>query len=306
MISVIVPVYNVVTYLDDCVQSVVNQQYTDWECLLIDDGSTDGSDKICDEWARKDKRIRVVHQENGGVSRARNRGIEESKGKFITFIDSDDWLDSDYLSELLKNPADVVVSGYVIERKNTAHEERKPKITKVFSLNEDAVDDFVALNELFLIYAPWGKLYRSTLMRKYGCFFPENCSYGEDLQFNYQYLEHVDTISQVAMAHYHYRVIGEGTLSSKRRPLQFQQDYEQWRLLTNFYVRKGLWMNASKELLYKRLWGIVYDGIFSTPTPNKEVLAIPEIRELKDFQHVFHCAKWIKWCILHRIWFAFR
>ena len=306
MISVIIPVYNVESYLDECIQSVVNQSYSDWECILVDDGSTDGSGDICDEWARKDKRIRFVHQENRGVSRARNRGIEESNGEYITFVDSDDWLDSDFLSDLLIDSADIVVSGHVIEKDKADQEECKPMVSKVFLLNEDSVDDFVALNELFLFFAPWGKLYRSDLMRECRCFFPENCSYGEDLQFNYQYLEHVDSILQVAKANYHYRKISTESLSTKKRPNQFFQDYEQWQMLKTFYEKRDLWLQPSKELLYKRLWGIIYDGIFSTATSNKQILSIKEIDDLKDYQHVFHCSKWIKWCILHRFTLAFR
>ena len=90
-VSVIIPVYNSVKYLDDCVSSIVKQTVNDWECILIDDGSTDGSGQKCDDWAEKDKRIRVIHQKNGGVSIARNAGLEKACGSFLYFLDSDDW-----------------------------------------------------------------------------------------------------------------------------------------------------------------------------------------------------------------------
>ena len=112
MISVIIPVYNVECYLDECIQSVVDQTYSDWECIIVDDGSTDESGDICDEWVKKDKRIRVVHQENRGVSRARNRGIEEAKGEYIVFVDSDDTIGVEHLCQLANaEDADLVVSG---------------------------------------------------------------------------------------------------------------------------------------------------------------------------------------------------
>ena len=94
MISIIIPVYNVKLYLDNCIQSVIQQSYTDFECILVDDGSTDGSSEICDQWAEKDNRIIIVHQPNGGVSSARNKGLEQAKGEYICFIDSDDWVDA--------------------------------------------------------------------------------------------------------------------------------------------------------------------------------------------------------------------
>ena len=100
-LSIIVPVYNVESYLSECIESVLNQIYPNYEMILIDDGSTDGSGVLCDELAAKDARIRVIHQENGGLSAARNTGIRNSTGDYILFLDSDDFLDPDATEELL-------------------------------------------------------------------------------------------------------------------------------------------------------------------------------------------------------------
>lgn len=102
-ISIIVPVYNAEKTLHRCTNSIINQLYQNWELLLIDDGSTDNSSVICDEYVRKDKRIRVFHKENGGVSSARNVGLDNAEGEWITFIDSDDWVENNYLSNLYQN-----------------------------------------------------------------------------------------------------------------------------------------------------------------------------------------------------------
>lgn len=306
MISVIIPVYNVERYLDECIQSVVNQTYSDWECILVDDGSSDGSGDICDEWTRRCERIRVIHQKNGGVSKARNRGIEEAKGEYIVFVDSDDSIGVDHLWRLVNaEDADLVVSGIRQICEDGQTDETKPNANKNFVLNKDSLIDFVDLNDKFLLYGPVAKLYKTFILNEYVIRFPVGCNYGEDLQFNLQYLEHVKTIAQVDDVSYFYRR-GTETLSTKARPNRFFQDYEQWQMLRVFYEKRDLWSQPSKELLYKRLWGIVYDGIFSTETSNKKILSIPEITELKDYQHVFHCSKWIKWCILHRIAFVFR
>ena len=100
LISIIVPIYNVENYLRQCLDSIMGQTYKNFECLLINDGSPDHSADICREYVSKDSRFRYFEKENGGVSSARNLGIEYSKGEYITFIDSDDWVDSDYLEAL--------------------------------------------------------------------------------------------------------------------------------------------------------------------------------------------------------------
>ena len=97
MISIIIPVYNAASYLDKCIESILHQKYKDFELLLINDGSTDNSGDICDAFALKDNRISVFHQQNQGVSAARNLGIEQAKGEWLQFIDSDDWIENDFL-----------------------------------------------------------------------------------------------------------------------------------------------------------------------------------------------------------------
>ena len=118
MISVIVPIYNVEQYLKKCIESIISSTYANLEIILVDDGSTDGSGKICDEFQAKDKRIRVVHKKNGGLSDARNVGLEIARGEFVSFIDSDDYIDSEMFEEVLtqfdKN-TDIVIYGRYVE-----------------------------------------------------------------------------------------------------------------------------------------------------------------------------------------------
>ena len=119
-ISVIVPVYNAEKYLHRCIDSVLAQTYTDFELLLIDDGSKDQSGEICDEYAQKDARVRVFHQENGGVSSARNLGLDNAKGEWVTFVDSDDWAKPYYIEHLVASidGADLVVAYATICKKD--------------------------------------------------------------------------------------------------------------------------------------------------------------------------------------------
>ena len=103
LVSVIVPIYNVEKYLEKCIESIVNQTYKNLEIILVDDGSPDNCPAICDEWAQKDSRIKVIHKKNGGLSSARNAGLEVSNGEYISFVDSDDWLDENTFEEVYNN-----------------------------------------------------------------------------------------------------------------------------------------------------------------------------------------------------------
>lgn len=140
LISIIIPVYNVEQYLPKCLDSIINQTYKNLEIILIDDGSTDRSGEICDKYKNEDKRIMVIHQLNGGVSGARNTGIEVAKGKYILFIDSDDWIEKDYVSSLFTYAGDdtIVCCGYkrVFEDKIIEHSVKKlAELNKVEFLN---------------------------------------------------------------------------------------------------------------------------------------------------------------------------
>lgn len=118
MLSIIVPTYNVKLYVEECVDSLLNQKYVDCEIIIVDDGSTDGSSEVCDKLKLKDSRIIVVHQKNGGLSAARNTGLKHAKGEYIGFIDSDDIVSpsmfSDMINTLEKNKADVAVCNFEV------------------------------------------------------------------------------------------------------------------------------------------------------------------------------------------------
>jgi glycosyltransferase EpsJ len=114
IISVIVPVYQAEAFLDQCVQSMLAQTERDFELLLIDDGSPDNSPALCDAYAARDSRVRVIHKPNGGVSSARNAGLDAAAGKFVVFLDSDDWAEPDYLSRLLTLQTQTAEEGVLV------------------------------------------------------------------------------------------------------------------------------------------------------------------------------------------------
>lgn len=166
LISVIVPIYKVEKYLDKCIESLVNQSYETLEIILVDDGSPDGCPGICDKWAEKDKRIKVIHKENGGLSDARNNGVAVATGDWISFIDSDDWIDLRFY-EKLKNLADrgadiVGCSTILVDEKGN-----QIGIQKSIDCELNAADAMRHLiNEDILRQTVWNKLYRRELIRE--------------------------------------------------------------------------------------------------------------------------------------------
>ena len=163
-ISVIVPVYNVEQYLERCVDSIINQTYTNLEIILVNDGSTDNSGKLCDELAKKDERIRVIHKENGGLSDARNRGIDEAESDLVGFIDSDDYIDSDMYEVLLKNlnntDADLSMCALYDVYNNTPEAQVANKETWELS-SEQAIK--MVMEAKILSVTAVNKLYRKSL-----------------------------------------------------------------------------------------------------------------------------------------------
>lgn len=186
-ISVIVPVYNVEQYLPRCIDSILAQTFTDFELLLIDDGSTDNSGKICDEYAEKDKRIRVWHKENGGVSSARNVGLDNSCGDWICFVDSDDAVESNWLSCYAESfDADLIVQGFQIIYSNgtkyTATQDEKLK------KDEQRYELVYLLAKAGMLNPPWNKCYRSKIIKQNCMKFAEKISLSEDLIFVLDFL----------------------------------------------------------------------------------------------------------------------
>ena len=171
-ISVIIPVYKVERYLDACVASVAGQTYADLEIILVDDGSPDNCPALCDAWAKKDARIKVIHQKNAGVSAARNVGIEQATGEFLAFADSDDIFEADVLSKAIKaqkkNDADIVIFNFLCtDAENRPLKDPDYTIFKDETINvEQLWDRFFSLDERCVYYAlVWNKLYKASLFQ---------------------------------------------------------------------------------------------------------------------------------------------
>lgn len=183
-ISLIIPVYNVEAYLDKCLYAILTQNYDNWEAILVDDGSTDSSSRICDEYREKDSRFKVFHKTNGGVSSARNVGLSKAKGRWLWFIDADDWISSDALEVLSKqldnSNIDTIFFGieYYDDKGNLMGVEDRPTIL------DKPKDEVIAISD----YPPQNYLLKRDIVAKYNLQFSEGIATGEDLEFQYKYL----------------------------------------------------------------------------------------------------------------------
>lgn len=187
-ISIIVPVYNGEATLQQCVDSILSQPFKNFELLLIDDGSTDETPTICDEYANVDSRVKVIHKKNGGVSSARNIGLDEAKGRWITFIDSDDYIENGYIRDLSDLNVDIILCRYnnlvgdKFESSFVIQDSPKISLGKIISK--------YLSNSLFR--APWAKFYKKVLIDNIR--FPEDMKVGEDTCFIFQYLSKCNSL----------------------------------------------------------------------------------------------------------------
>lgn len=206
LISIIIPVYNIEKYLDKCMESVVGQSYSHIEIILVDDGSTDGSGELCDEWGKRDKRIRVYHKKNGGASRARNLGLREAKGEFIGFVDGDDYIAEDMYSSLMnamEEGVDLVCCSTEIffpaKMRKPVEVYGQVEYPVCFS-NQEAIRELLLVQKL--CFSSCDKLYRRELF--YGVRFPEGKTC-EDYPVSYEVVKKSRRVVNIGKVKYFYR-----------------------------------------------------------------------------------------------------
>lgn len=204
LVSVIVPIYNIEKYIGRCIESIVNQTYNNIEVLLVVDGATDNSLNICKCWAKKDSRIRVIYQENGGVSSARNHGVKESKGEYITFVDGDDYIANQMIEKLVESIKNNNVDFSVC---NLCVIHMDGKMTKV-NLKSQVFDVQYIIENYFdnnnikeIMWGPNQKLFKRSLIKD---FYFKNYSMGEDLLYIFEILQTVSKLAYVDYDGYYY------------------------------------------------------------------------------------------------------
>ena len=244
LVSIIVPIYNVDKYLEKCINSILSQSYTNFELLLIDDGSTDLSGDICDKYAELDGRVRVIHKKNGGVSSARNVGIDCSIGEWIAFVDADDWIYPSFLNDFSVNffrDADLYIQGYVDSNGN-----------EFVCANRYWYSDnlIVELDDIYLgqLYGfVWNKLFKSSIIKDNALWFSEKITMIEDLLFIYNYLLYSKSVFNISQINYYYWRHESSACFRKH-------DFESWNLfIYNFYSLFSKYIISHKEFANRKL-----------------------------------------------------
>jgi hypothetical protein len=271
LISIIIPAYNAEKYLTSCLSSIEQQTYQNFEVIIIDDGSNDFTGDICDAFATKDTRFKVIHQKNQGVSVARNKGIEKARGEYIAFIDSDDKITPEYLSSFgLKN--DIEIQGHVIYENNIQRSVIYPKrkvqedVAKVFCLGP--------FNS-----AVWGKIFKTSIIKDNKIVFPVNLCFSEDTIFLLQYIKHCKTLAVFDAAEYIY-IKHSGSLTDKKYPMNDMMLKE--KMIVESYKLLFPESKFQKDFLREVSLSIISKYYFYYDLSKKEFINVGYLRYLAD------------------------
>ena len=273
-ISVIVPVYNAERFIEKCIKSILAQKFTSFELILINDGSVDKSGDICEKYKKQDRRISYYKKENGGASSARNVALSHIKGEFITFVDADDYIKRDYLSELVKaqekHDSDWTACSYknVNNAASAFRGNTKEWDKKIFITGEDKIKKILSSKVLACpsgkrpLASPCCKLYRTSVIRDNNLKFDEDLKVCEDQMFNLEYIKHIKSFFYINRFLY-IRNINEGSLFTGFRPHMLEE----------------------MEYLFKVYKGKTSDFDFEPVTQHQFIL--DKIREIMNL-YVFH------------------
>lgn len=248
--SIIIPVYNVESYLRRCMNSMLNQSFTNYEIILIDDGSTDSSGKICDEYSHINEKVQAIHQKNKGVSSARNAGLSVAKGKYIVFADSDDFVERDLLLSLANSSADLVLVG-------SQDFQNGKTISRCIPDNEkwemNSSESIKKLLDMGLSGSVWGKRYRRDIIYDKFIHFNEKINYCEDRLFNNDYILNVNSIESINRCEYFRCLYEHDTLTSKSQTMDFNtrnmwrkiayEQYKDYPEIQKIYIDQTLYFS---------------------------------------------------------------
>ena len=285
MVSIIVPIYNIEGYIRECIDSILAQTYSDFELILVDDGSPDNCGRICDEYAEKDVRIKVIHKENGGLTSARNAGLSVAKGDWIMHVDGDDWIEPDMIESLIEaanaTEADLVFGDFM-KYGPYAGNHKLP----TWSIDKkDSMSRYIA----YMMTTIWGSIAKRSLYTEHCLKSPDGVSYCEDFHLIVRLCHFAKKIVNVHRPFYHYRYRPTSIMSNMSRKTEAD---EQWvyQDIIRFFKEQGVYedyrkvmswrvLKSAQELLldptgHKRFMELFNDGkefIFSCPFVNKKI-----------------------------------
>jgi len=249
-VSVIVPIYKVEKYINNCVDSIINQTYSNLEIILVDDGSPDKCPQICDEYKKKDNRVKVFHQVNGGVSSARNNGIKNASGDYIVFIDSDDYYNPNSVETMVRHiedDTDLIVGGIKVIKS-------KDKTKKIIPLNkkytEEEIEKYIAksyYDDFFTSVT--NKMYKASILKT--CKFNNELNFGEDFDFNFQFIKNVKSVKTISNLIYNYITYKNQESLSKIKDYEAQIIcyQEQYNILIDYLREKKSTLKVINKIM---------------------------------------------------------
>lgn len=272
-VSIILPVYNAALYLPRCLSSIQEQTFRDFEVLMINDGSIDDSERLCREFARNDSRFLLFSKENSGVSDSRNLALSHARGKYLQFIDSDDWLTTDAVETLFHSSestgSDLTVCHFYRVLENHAVQRGHIKADRLLTRREYA-EEMMKAPANYYYGVLWNKLYRRSLVESVRLRFDPQVKWGEDFLFNLQYLEHVRLISASAKPIYYYRKREDSLVNSHislRKTIAMKKDT--FRAYKELYQKLDLY-EEQRGRIYGYFLSAAVDGAVSPLSPKLE------------------------------------
>jgi len=292
LVSIIIPVYNTMDYLDRCIDSALNQTHQNTQIILVNDGSTDGSGDRCDEYAAREPRVEVIHQENGGQSAARNTGLDYAKGQWITFLDSDDYISGYFieynLAACLQHDADIAISGYLVDYEGDLEEDSFTGTNQIerFNTREAVIHHFGKRGALFNVVC--SKLYRASIWNDLR--FPVGLIW-EDLFVSHRMFYNAGTVVVLDANLYAYYMAPGSTM---RKPFSLKRldALEAWKEGVSFFEQVGErdFSDIARRILCNRLFDAY--GICKKQLPDERDIhkqlrdqAIQTYREVRSIRH---------------------
>lgn len=303
-ISVIIAAYNVEKYLERTLLSIVNQSFTDIEIIIVNDGSSDRTGEIAEKAGKEDDRIHVFHTDNNGVSSARNFAIEKARGKYIYFMDADDYVDKDMLELVYEqaagNNSDLVVFGFFFEtwRNEEMIQSFPTKCEyKIYDNKEKIRENLVHMWDCNIFYNVWNKLFRSEIISKYNISF-EKMKFGEDLQFNIDYLFYCSSIVSMDRCFYHYIRERQGSATSAYISGLFETRKKEFRQINKLFEFWGVdkdraAIEYTSRRYAERIVGCI-ENIFENGGPSSISSKLSEIKKITKSKSVQYSIKYAK------------
>lgn len=308
-ISIIIPVYNVENKIRRCLDSITQQSFSDFECILVDDGSLDNSGELCDLYSEQDKRFRVIHQENMGVSKARNVGLLKAQGKYVAFVDSDDYVDREYIAilhEKMKPDIQLVICGIFYCNDINDNRSFQPDNGDYYvGIDFEFSDKLASLIEDRRLNYVYGKLFSTDIIRKNNIEFNEDVSLGEDTIFVMDYIKCAKAIYVIGQAYYYYIKYSKDSLTTVFHPNIYKKYTQVNNYIENCFETLSLGSDSLYRTLAKRrvdsfYWAIDFLRHSELTLKKKEeiigtILHTPELQEaLKKHPELISQSKELK------------